>query len=70
MAKKEKQDFQSQSVEHLREALKATDRELFDLRNELSTQKKLAKPHLLKERKKDKARILTALTKKQNEAGV
>lgn len=38
------------------------DRELFDLRNELAVNKKLDKPHLIKAKRKEKARILTAMT--------
>ncbi len=41
------------------------DREIFNLRNELATQRKLEKPHLIKEKRKEKARLLTILTQKQ-----
>ncbi len=67
MAKKKK-ELNDRSVEELKASLGDLDRELFDLRNELATQKKLEKPHLLKEKRKEKARILTILTQKQQEA--
>jgi large subunit ribosomal protein L29 len=46
------------------------DREIFALRNELAMNRKLDKPHLIKAKRKDKARILTILTQKQRSRGV
>lgn len=67
MAKKKK-ELNDQSVNELTAAIGDLDRELFALRNELATQRKLEKPHLLKEKRRQKARILTLLTQKQREA--
>ncbi|MBX7067260.1 MAG: 50S ribosomal protein L29 [Parachlamydiales bacterium] len=67
MAKKKK-EVKDQSVGELKAAIGDLDRELFALRNELATQRKLEKPHLIKEKRKQKARILTILTQKQREA--
>ncbi len=67
MAKK-KQVLRDQSKEEMLAAIGDLDRELFALRNELATQRKLEKPHLMKEKRKQKARILTILTQKQKEA--
>ena len=38
------------------------DRDLFGLRNELAINRKLEKPHLLRAKKREKARLLTTLT--------
>lgn len=67
MAKKKK-EMKDQSVEELKAGLLTLEREIFQLRNELATQRKLEKPHLIKAKRKDKARILTLLTQKQKEA--
>lgn len=63
--KKKKTELKEQSVVELNAQLRDLDREIFLLRNELSIQRKLEKPHLLKEKRKNKARILTILTQKQ-----
>ncbi|EKE10243.1 MAG: hypothetical protein ACD_16C00065G0002 [uncultured bacterium] len=65
MAKKN--EWKSQSVKELEAAVRELDRELFYLKNELATQKKIEKPHLLKAKRKEKARILTILTQKNKE---
>jgi large subunit ribosomal protein L29 len=43
------------------------EREIFELRNELAVTRKLEKPHLLKEKKKLKAQILTKLSQRKKE---
>lgn len=67
MAKK-KQDLNAQSEQELQAAVRDLDREVFTLRGELATQRKLEKPHLLKQKRRQKARILTILTQKQKAA--
>lgn len=67
MAKK-KQQLRDQSQEELLSQAAGLDRELFALRNELALQRRLEKPHLIKEKRRQKARILTILTQKQREA--
>jgi large subunit ribosomal protein L29 len=64
-SKKESKELKDQSIEELRATAVVLDREIFQLRNELAMQKKLEKPHLLKEKRKDKARVLTTITQKQ-----
>ncbi|PIS02597.1 MAG: 50S ribosomal protein L29 [Chlamydiae bacterium CG10_big_fil_rev_8_21_14_0_10_42_34] len=66
MAKKKKKE--SASVSEMEAQVHILDRELFQLRNELATQRKLEKPHLIKAKRKEKARILTKLTLKTKEA--
>jgi large subunit ribosomal protein L29 len=67
MAKK-KENRQDMSVKEIHSAIEHLDRELFTLRTELATQRKLEKPHLIKEKRRQKARLLTVLTQKQKEA--
>ena len=66
MAKK--QGKQESGIAELKAQVLELNKEIFQLRNELAVQRKLEKPHLLKEKKKNKARILTILTQKQKEA--
>lgn len=69
MAKK-KTELKDQSVKELQARAHELDREIFQLRNELATQRKLEKPHQIKEKRKDKARILTILTQKNRKEAV
>ena len=69
MAKK-KTEHHARSVAELQEDVHLLDREIFALRNELATNRKLDKPHLIKAKRKEKARILTILTQKQSSRGV
>jgi large subunit ribosomal protein L29 len=62
MAKKKEKE--ESSVKEMQAQVHVLDREIFQLRNELATQRKLEKPHLIKEKRKQKARILTLLTQK------
>jgi large subunit ribosomal protein L29 len=70
MAKKKakKTETKDQSIEELKANARDLDRQIFMMRNELSIQRKLEKPHQLKELRKNKARILTILTQKQKGA--
>lgn len=63
MAKKEQINLLSS--EELQERLSRLDRELFLLRDEWALQKKLDKPHLLREKRRQKARLLTLLTQRK-----
>jgi large subunit ribosomal protein L29 len=67
MAKKKK-ELKDQSAKELNARLHELDGEIFALRNELATTRKLEKPHQIREKRKDKARILTILTQKTKEA--
>lgn len=66
--KKKEKDLKDQSVKELQLSAHNLDREIFNLRNELATQRKLEKPHLIREKRKERARVLTRLTQKQKEA--
>jgi large subunit ribosomal protein L29 len=65
MAKKKKKSLHDMSDAELREKDETLSREIFELRNTLSVQKKLEKPHLLKMKRKERARVLTLLTKQK-----
>jgi large subunit ribosomal protein L29 len=56
--------FKNQSREELVAISKDLSHEIFALRNELKMTRKIDKPHLLKEKKKERARALTALHQK------
>jgi large subunit ribosomal protein L29 len=64
MAKRDK-ELKDQSIDELQAMAKGLAREVFLLRSELSVSRKLDKPHLLKAKRKDRARVLTFLTQKQ-----
>ncbi len=65
-----KNNHSTGSEAELQERVVHLDREIFALRNELAMNRKLDKPHLIKAKRKDKARILTILTQKQRSRGV
>jgi large subunit ribosomal protein L29 len=70
MATKKKQtDLKDQSVKSLQEKVITLNQEIFAMRNELSWNRKLEKPHLLREKRKEKARVLTFLGQKQKAKG-
>lgn len=62
MAKKKKEAASERSVGELKKAALELEADIFALRNELALQRKLEKPHLLKEKRHERARILTLLT--------
>lgn len=58
-------DLINQSVEELEAQYEDLCREVFELMNELKLARKLDKPHLISEKKRDRARVLTVLRQKQ-----
>lgn len=60
-------DLMNQSVEELEGQYEDVCRDIFELISELRVSRKLEKPHELKEKKKDRARILTVLRQKKNQ---
>ncbi|MBI3901232.1 MAG: 50S ribosomal protein L29 [Chlamydiia bacterium] len=61
MGKKKKSSVEH-SVEELRQKEALLAKEIFALKNELSLNRKLEQPHLLREKKRERARALTRLT--------
>ena len=62
---KKAQELRDQSDEQLEFMLLDLDKELFELRNELMMTRKLEKSHLIQEKKKIKAKILTIFTERR-----
>ncbi len=58
-------ELRNMSEEDMKGHLEDAEKELYYMRNEQSISKKIEKPHLVKQRKKEKARILTILREKQ-----
>ncbi|MDN3508743.1 MAG: 50S ribosomal protein L29 [Candidatus Neptunochlamydia sp.] len=56
----------NQSSEELEAQYEDICRDIFELANELHVSRKLEKPHALKEKKKDRARVLTVLRQKKS----
>lgn len=56
--------FQDTSVEELNVLYRELSKEIFGMRNEKAISRKLDKPHLLKQKIKDRARVLTFLRAK------
>ena len=53
------------SAEELEVQLEDLHQEVFLLRNELKATRKLDKPHLLREKRRDRARVLTLMTERE-----
>ncbi|QZA58312.1 50S ribosomal protein L29 [Candidatus Rhabdochlamydia porcellionis] len=58
-------ELRDQSREELQALYADLSKEIFELRNELKTTRKLEKPHLIRLKKRDKARVLTILQEKK-----
>ena len=62
----EMNELTKMSKEDLKEHVDRISREIYQLDNELRVSRKLDRPHLLTVLKRDRARVLTALTQKFN----
>lgn len=58
-------DLRDQTKEELEAMLQDIKKELYELKNQLRQTKKIEKPHLLVEKKKDVAKLLTVLSEKE-----
>lgn len=58
-------ELRDQSPEELQALSIDLSKEIFLLRNELKTTRKLEKPHLIRVKKRDRARALTILREKE-----
>lgn len=61
---KKNRRFQDTTVEELNALYRELSKEIFSMRNEKAISRKLDKPHLLKEKIKDRARVLTFIRAK------
>ena len=60
----------SQSQEELKALYQDLSKELFQLRNEMKVTRKMEKPHLVRIKKKERARVMTILRNKEINAKV
>ena len=67
MAKRKKEES-TQSLLEMEAQAADLEREIFALRNELAVQRKLEKPHQLKEKRHERARLLTKMTQIRRQA--
>ena len=58
-------ELREKSIEELQALGGDIEKELYELKCELSLEKKLEKPHLIREKRRAKARILTVLQEKK-----
>ncbi len=70
MGKKKMKNLKDSSFSDLQKMDQDLAREVFELRNTLAIQRKLDKPHLLKAKRRERARVLTLLTKQQKEGAL
>lgn len=61
-------EIRSQNVEAILVQLKEVSKDLYNLENELKLNRKLDKPHLLRSKKKDRAKLMLVLHEKKLEA--
>lgn len=59
-------DLRDQTKEELEGRIKELENNLYSLTSKLKSERKLEKPHTIKELRKDRARILTILTEKES----
>ena len=62
-------DLKDQSVNELASLAHDISREIYGLRNEQSINRKLEKPHLVRAKKRDRARVLTVISQKDKNDG-
>jgi len=61
-------EFRDQSQEELKALYQDLSKELYQLRNEMKVTRKMEKPHLVRLKKKDRARVMTILSEKSRGA--
>ncbi|NBO23675.1 MAG: 50S ribosomal protein L29 [Chlamydiae bacterium] len=61
-------EIRSQASEAIQAQIKEMAKEIYNLENELRLNRKLDKPHLLRSKKKDRARLMLVLHEKKLEA--
>lgn len=61
-------ELRIQSQEELKALYQDLSKELFQLRNEMKVTRKMDKPHLVRIKKKDRARVMTILRENESKA--
>ncbi len=59
-------ELRDQTEEQLEIMIEDLQKEIFELRNEFAMSRKLDKPHMIREKRKDIARALTILKERKN----
>lgn len=60
------EELKDQSPQELQAQYRDLSKEIYNLKNELSAQRKIDKPHLIRTKKRDRARVLTVLRQKES----
>jgi large subunit ribosomal protein L29 len=60
--------FRDQSLSELNALYQDLSKELFHMRNEMKITRKMEKPHLVRIKKKDRARVMTVLRERETTA--
>lgn len=60
----EAKDLKNQTLDELKAVVRDLSKEIYQMNTEFSIARKLEKPHLLREKKRDRARVLTVLNQK------
>jgi large subunit ribosomal protein L29 len=58
-------ELRDQATEELKAIYQDLSRELFQMRNEMKVTRKIEKSHLVRAKKKDRARVMTILREKE-----
>lgn len=61
-------ELKNQTEQELKALYQDLSKELFSLRNDRQIARKVEKPHLMKDKRKDRARVMTVLRQKQIES--
>jgi len=61
---KKENEIKNYSVEELKSQYRDLSKEIFELKNEIALNRKIEKPHLLKTKKRERARVLTRMHQK------
>jgi large subunit ribosomal protein L29 len=62
------EDLKKQNADELKAIYQDLSKEIFEIKTEFSITRKLEKPHLLHEKKKDRARVMTVINQKSHDA--
>lgn len=60
-----KMEFKDQTVEELKALHYDMSKKIYEMKNELRITRKIDKPHLIRKTKRDRARVLTLLSQKE-----
>ena len=60
------EDFRAMAIEEMNLIKNELGKEIFELTNEIKRTKKSEKPHMIRQKKKERARLLTIMHEKQS----